>query len=199
MTGQYSSIDLSKQARSMVRVALAAAGAVSLVIGLLILVWPGKTAAVVTAIVAVYAIVVAIVYVCIGAFSKLLTGWSRIGHVVLGLVFLAAGIYALANLGTTTTVLAVFLGVFIGVAWLVEGIVALTTLSASNRSKGWTVFYAIVSIIAGVTLLFSPMYVAVLWIMMGAMLLVLGVIQIVRAIQVGKDIVAGEVIEGATL
>lgn len=192
--------DVSTKARNAVRLALAISGAVSVIIGLLILVWPGKTAAVVTGIVAIYAILAAVVYLCIGAFSQLLSGWSRVGHVVLGLVFLAAGIYALANLGTTTTVLAIFLGVFIGVAWLVEGIVSLTTLSASNRSKGWTIFYAITSIIGGVVLLFSPLYVAILWIMLGAMLLVLGVIQIVRAIQVGKDeIIATEIIEGETV
>jgi len=174
-----------KSAVTGIRTALGIGGAIALIVGILILVWPGKTAVVVTAIVAVYAIVSGLVYAGLGIFSKSLGGWARVGHIVLGLVFIAAGIIAFANLGETTVFLAVFVGIFIGITWIVEGVVALTTLGGSG-SKGWTIFFAIVSLIAGVMLLFSPLYVAILWIFVGASLIVLGIVQIIRAFTFGK-------------
>lgn len=172
---------------SGIRTALGIGGAIALIIGILILVWPAKTAAVGTGIIAIYAIASGIVYACLGIFSKSLGGWGRIGHILLGLVFFAAGVIALANLGDTTVFLAVFVGVFIGITWIIEGVVALTTLSGSS-SKGWTIFFAILSLIAGVVLLFSPLYVAILWLFVGISLVVLGILQIVRAFSFGKEL-----------
>ena len=169
------------------RTAFGIGGAIALIVGILILVWPGKTAAAGTGIIAIYAIASGIVYACLGIFSKNLGGWGRVGHIVLGLVFVAAGIIALANLGDTTVFLAVFVGVFVGVTWIIEGVVALTTLG-SSPSRGWTIFFAIVSFIAGVTLLFSPVYVAVLWLFVGVSLVVLGIIQLVRAFTFGRGV-----------
>ncbi len=169
-----------KSAVNGIRTALGIGGAIALIVGILILVWPLKTAAVGTAIIAVYAIASGLVYAGLGIFSKSLGGWARVGHIVLGIVFVAAGIIALVNLSDTTVFLAIFVGVFIGITWIVEGIVALTTLGGS-ASKGWTIFFAILSLIAGVILLFSPLYVALLWLFVGISLIALGIVQIVRA------------------
>ena len=55
------------------------------------------------------------------------------------------------------------------------------------RSKGWTIFFAIVSIIAGLFLLFNAITgAAILWWILGISLIVLGIIQIVRAFTFGK-------------
>ncbi|MBZ4486449.1 DUF308 domain-containing protein [Microbacterium sp. cx-55] len=170
-----------------IRTALGIGGAVALIVGILILVWPLKTAAVGTAIIAVYAIVTGLVYAGIGVFSKTLSGWARVGHIVLGVLFVVAGVIALANLGDTTVFLAIFVGVFVGVTWIVEGVVALTTLGSAG-SRGWTVFFAIVSLLAGVTLLFSPLYVALLWLFVGVSLVLLGILQIIRAFTFGKSV-----------
>lgn len=181
---------LSSDGKSVVngiRTAFGIGGVVALIVGILILVWPLKTAAVGTAIIAIYAIASGLVYAGIGIFSKTLSGWARVGHIVLGVLFVVAGIVALTNLGDTTVFLAIFVGVFIGITWIVEGVVALTTLSSAG-SKGWTVFYAIVSLIAGVLLLFSPLYVALLWLFVGISLVVLGIVQIVRAFTFGKGV-----------
>jgi uncharacterized membrane protein HdeD (DUF308 family) len=127
-----------------VRTALAVSGAVSLIVGLLILLWPGRTAQVAVGIIAVYVIIAGIVNIGIGIFFR--SGWARI----------------------------------------IEGVVSLTTLNHGS-GRGWTIFFAIISILAGVVLLFSPLLGAVtLFILIGASLLVLGVFQIIRAIQFGK-------------
>ncbi len=151
---------LEKTATNGIRTALGLGGVLSVILGIVILVWPGKTAMVVTALIAVYAIIAGLVYAGLGIFAAGKGGWSRIGHVLLGVLFVVAGIVAFTNLGATAVTLAAFLGILVGIMWIIEGVVALSTLDLAP-SRGWTIFYAIISIIAGVTLLFSPLWGAV--------------------------------------
>lgn len=172
-----------------VRTALGIGGVLAVIVGILILAWPGKTAMVVTAIIAIYAIAAGLVYAGLGIFSKSKGGWARVGHIALGILFIIAGVVAFLNLGATAAWLALFLGILVGTMWIVEGIVSLSTLGDA-ASKGWTIFFAIVSIIAGIVLLFSPLWGAVvLWWLLGISLIVLGIIQVVRAFTFsGKDL-----------
>ncbi|MDQ1128473.1 HdeD family acid-resistance protein [Microbacterium sp. SORGH_AS_0888] len=170
-----------KLAVNTIRTAFGIGGVIALIVGVLILVWPGKTAVVVAAIIAVYAIAAGLVYAALGIFSTSMGGWSRVGHIILGVLFVIAGVVAFANLGATAVWLAVFLGILVGIMWVVEGVVALTTLSGTS-AKGGTIFFAALSIIAGLFILFSPLWGAlVLWWILGISLVVLGVFQIVRA------------------
>jgi len=175
-----------KSAVNGIRTALGISGVLAVIVGILILVWPGKTAMVVTAIIAIYAIIAGLAYAGLGIFSKTKGGWSRIGHILLGLLFIAAGIVAFFNLGATTVWLAAFVGILVGIMWIIEGIVSLSTLGDA-ASKTWTVFFAILSIIAGIVLLFSPLWSAlILWWLLGISAIVLGVINVVRAFTFGK-------------
>ncbi|GAA1653598.1 HdeD family acid-resistance protein [Microbacterium flavum] len=177
---------IEKTATNGIRTALGVGGVLSLILGILILVWPGKTAMVVAAIIAIYAIAAGLVYAGLGIFAAGKGGWARLGHILLGVLFVIAGIVAFTNLGATAVTLAAFLGILVGIMWIIEGVVALTTLDLAV-SKGWTVFYAIISLLAGITLLFSPLWGAlVLWWLLGISAVVMGVIQIVRAFSFGK-------------
>lgn len=168
-----------------IRTALGVGGLVSAAVGILILVWPGRTAMVVTAIIAVWAMIAGLVYVAIGIFSKAKGGWTRTGNILLGLVFVVASIVAFANLSQTTEWLAVFLGILVGVVWIVEGITTLATLRDAS-SKAWAVLYSILSIVAGVALILSPVWgVMALWWLLAIGLIVLGVVNIVRAFRFG--------------
>ncbi|MEN2741036.1 DUF308 domain-containing protein [Microbacterium sp. X-17] len=170
-----------KSAVNGIRAAFGIGGIIAIIVGILILVWPGKTAMVVTAIIAAYAIAAGLVYAGLGIFSRSMGGWARVGHIVLGVLFVIAGVIAFSNLSATTAWLALFLGILVGILWIVEGIISLTTL-AGRSSKAWTIFFAILSIVAGVILLFSPLWgIAVLWWLLGISLIVLGIIQVVRA------------------
>lgn len=169
-----------------IRTALGVGGVIALIVGILILVWPSKTAMVVAAIIAIYALVGGLVYASLGIFSKTMGGWARVGHIILGIVFIIAGILAFMNLVLTTAWLAVFLGVMVGIMWIIEGIVALTTLG-DTASKGFSIFFAIISIIAGAVLCFSPVLgAATLWLLLGIAMVVLGILQIIRAFSFGK-------------
>ena len=177
-----------KSAINGVRTAFGVGGVLSILAGLLILWQPQGSAAFVTVVIAIYAIVGGLVYAGLGIFSKSKGGWARIGHIILGLIFIAGGIVALFNLQQATAWLAVFIGILVGILWIVEGIVSLSTLGDA-ASKGWTIFFAIISIIAGLYLVISPLLGAVvLWWLLGILLIVLGIIQIVRAFRFsGRD------------
>lgn len=179
---------LQRGALTAIRTTLGISGALSLIVGILILVWPGRTAAVAVGIIAIWAIVAGLVYAALGIFSRALGGWSRVGHIALGILFVIAGVVALINLAAATVGFALVLGMIIGALWVVEGVVALTTLGQTG-SRGWSIFFAIISILAGIVLLFSPAYVALLWVFFGAALIVVGIAQIIRAFSLGRTAV----------
>ncbi|ALX66951.1 HdeD family acid-resistance protein [Microbacterium sp. XT11] len=180
-------LSAAKSAFSAIRISLAVSGAIALIAGIMLLVWPVKSAIIVTGIVATYLIIAGVVYAGLGVFSSSKGGWARAGHIVLGLLYIVAGVIAFTNLQATTALLAVFTVVFIGVSWVVDGVVSLTLLTGDG-SRVWTILYSVLSIIAGVYVLFNVLAAGVvLWIFLGASLVVLGVIQIVRAITLGRD------------
>lgn len=180
--------EADKSAVNGIRTALGVGGVLAVIVGILILAWPGKTLAVVTAIIAIYAIAAGLVYAGLGIFSKTKGGWARVGHILLGILFIIAGVVALFNLAATTAWLLLFIGILVGIMWIVEGIVALSTLGDAS-SKGWSIFFAILSIVAGVIVLFSPVWgTVVLWWILGISLIVLGIINIVRAFTFKGDL-----------
>ncbi|HEY3407342.1 MAG TPA: DUF308 domain-containing protein [Propionicimonas sp.] len=180
--------NVEKSVINTVRGAIGVSGAVSLIIGVLILVWPVKTAVVVAGIVAVYAVIAGVVNLAIGVFSRRIGGWARFGFLALGAVFLIAAIVSFSNLGAAAAGLAVLVGVLFGISWIVEGVVGLT-LIGDSASKVWTIVYALIGIVAGVLVLTSPLWgAALLWLWLGASLVVLGIVQIVRAIRFGSQV-----------
>lgn len=169
------------------RVFLIISGIVALLAGLVLLIWPMKSAVIVTGIVAAYLIIGGLVYIGLGVFSAKDSGWARVGHIVLGLLYIVAGVIAFANLGAATVALALVVAIFIGISWILDGIVALTLLG-HDGSKVWTMLYAILGIAAGIIVLFSPLYAAaLLWWILGIALVALGIVQIIRAITIRKD------------
>lgn len=171
-----------------VRVSLAVSGALALIAGLVLLIWPAKSAVIVTGIFASYLIIAGLVYIGLGIFSGRGGGWARAGHVGLGLLYIATGVIAFANLPAATVTLAVVVAVLIGISWIVDGFVALSLLGA-NATKVWTLVYAVIGVVAGVIVLFSPLYAAAaLWILLGASLIALGILQLVRAFTLQKDV-----------
>lgn len=185
-TPRYDPANLATKVGTTFRMAVGLTGLVALVIGILILVWPIKSFVAVAVFMAIYAVIVGLVYAAMTFAVREKSGWWRLGHIVLAIVFVAAGVAAFSNLAATAAFLAVFLGVMIGVMWVVDGFVSLSLLN-DVTSKGWTIAYALLSIAAGIVLFISPVWgVAILWWVVGISLVVLGVTQIVRAATFGR-------------
>ncbi len=179
--------EIDASVTSGIRTVLGASGVVSLVVGILILVFPLKTAVVLAGFIAVYAALAGVVNLAVGVFSRALGAWPRIGYSILGIIFLAAAVFALANLRATAASLAMIVAIMIGIVWIVEGLAGFTMIRRSP-SKGWTVIYSVLSIIAGIVLITSPMWgAALLWLFLGISLVVLGIAQIIRAFRFGSS------------
>ncbi|MCW2289423.1 uncharacterized membrane protein HdeD (DUF308 family) [Leucobacter luti] len=171
-----------------IRTAFGVGGLIALVLGLLIIFNPAKSGAVAMQILAVvmaaYALVVGVVYLGSSIFSRSMGGWSRVGHILLGLLYVIGGIVMMLNIGAAGVVIALFLSITVGILWLFEGVMAFTVAGKSDN-KVWTIIYGVVSVIAGLVLLFSPLLGAVtLWLLLGISMVVMGIVQVIRAFSV---------------
>ncbi|KGF76213.1 HdeD family acid-resistance protein [Lactococcus lactis] len=166
----------SKKLRSSVGIS----GFISLIIGLLVLFFPGLTAQFGTILVGLSFILIGLVYFTSFITMPIESGWSKIGHTILGIIYIFAGVFALVNINSTTAVLFVVVGILVGMTWIYEGCLSFALIS-STPSKGWVIFSGIISIIAGLALLFSPFVGAVtLWILLGIFLIIMGIFKIVQ-------------------
>jgi uncharacterized membrane protein HdeD (DUF308 family) len=180
--------DLTASLINSVRVALGISGAVALIIGIVIVFWPKTAAAGLVVLIAISLLISGIAYLAIGGFARGIGSGARALDIIFGILLVIAAIAAFANLAGTTAYLAVFVGVLVGIAWIVEGAVTLAQLGDSP-SRGWALFFGILSILAGILLLFSPLWgFIVLFILVGISLIVLGIVQLVRAITFGRGI-----------
>ncbi|MEV8339160.1 DUF308 domain-containing protein [Leucobacter sp. NPDC077196] len=171
--------------RGGLRTALGIGGLIAIVLGLLIIFFPAKSGAVtmqiVAALAAAYALIVGVVYISSAVFTQMFGGWARTGRIVLGLLYIIGGVVMLVNLGATAALLTVFLSVTVGALWLFEGALAFSTLKAAP-SRAWGIIHGVISVLAGATLIITPLLAAVtLWLLLGVSMLVLGLVQAVRA------------------
>ena len=185
MTEQETIVIEGRKATDVIRTIMGVGGLVALVIGVLILINPVQSGAVmmkfVAIIFAIYMVIAGLVFLGSMIFSKTMGGWRRVGNAVLGLLYLIAGIIVFGNLGTTAAVLTTVLSIFIGILWIFEGIMSFAA-AREAKSKTWSIIYGIVSTIAGIVLIVTPIAAAVtLWILVGVSMAIMGVVQIVRA------------------
>lgn len=183
-----------KKAVDGVRIMFGVGGLIAIIIGVLIMLNPLKSAeffaAVLAVILAVYMVVMGVVYLGTAIFSKTIGGWARTGNILLGVLYVIAAIILFSNLGVASTVLLVFIAIIIGIMWIVEGIMSFTTVKSSGHPV-LSIVYGIISIIAGGVLIFSfALGIAVLVWMIGISLVVLGVVQVIRAFTIkGEPVV----------
>ena len=174
--------ELTKSVITSIRVALGVSGAVALIIGLLITFQPQAAAATIAILLGIYFLFAGLTYLGIGIFSRGVSGGTRALNIILGVLFLIGAALAFGNVSGTVAFLAVFLGLMIVASLMQLG---------DTPSRGWTVIFAIISIIAGIALLFAPVWGAqLLFLLAGIALIVLGVVQIIRAFTFGRGVVA---------
>ncbi|BDZ53132.1 HdeD family acid-resistance protein [Agromyces marinus] len=188
----FDSSQLTKSAVNSIRIALGVTGFIALIVGVFMTFWARESAVVLTFMLAIYFVIAGLAYLGIGLFSKGLSGGARALDIVLGVVFVVGSIIMFANPTESAVVLGIFLGVLVGILWIIEGVVALAQ-SGNSSSKGWSIFFGILSLVAGVVLLFSPLWGAViLFIVTGISLIILGIVQIVRAFTFGRGMVLSD-------
>lgn len=179
-------VNYEKQGRDIMRTIFGVSGLISLVIGVLILVFPNRSGLAimqVTAImIAAWMLISGVVYLGLALFNKGIVGKDRALNGVLGALFLISGGIIAVNITPTATLLATLLAVVVGVMWIIEAVITFAALG-SIKHKTWAVIYGIMGILAGLVMLFSPLLGAIaLWILLGVSLTALGITQIIRAL-----------------
>ena len=156
--------------------------------GICLLAWPGHTLAVAAVIIGLYFILDAIVrLVALFRIKGISDGW-RVLQILLSILLLIAGISVLRAPFISGAWLAVYMTIFVGISWLIEGMMSFAT-AATQLAPGWSIFYGLLSIIAGVVVLASPIWSAEFFIIFaGVSLIVLGVSAAVRAFALPKSL-----------
>src|ERR1700739_1282003 len=161
-------------------------GLVTLTLGVVVLVWPGKSALVAAVLFGVYLLASGIAQT-IAAFTVHVPGSGRVLLFLSGALSVALGVFAFHdfNNGAAVWVLATW----IGVGFLFQG-VAGTVFAANHKElpeRGWYIFMGVLSVLAGMVVVALPISsIVVLAIVAGACLVVIGITQIVWAVRARK-------------
>ena len=161
-------------------------GLVTLALGVVVLVWPGKSVVFAGALFGVYLLASGIA-LAIAAFTVHVPGGSRVLLFVSGALSVALGVYAFHDFknGAAVWVLAAW----IGVGFLFQG-VAQTVFAINHKGlpeHGWHILMGLLSVLAGMMVIAWPISsIVALAIVGGIWLVVIGTVQIVWALKARK-------------
>lgn len=186
-------LSAERMARSTIKLFrgfFAITGILAVALGVALLVWPGRSLKVAAVLLSIYIVAIAIMRLATGIVAKdVATSW-RVLDLIFGLVMLVGGIFMLRNITLTAASLTMVIVFVVGFSWIVEGVIALIE-SGQARSQGWAIAFGILSILAGVVVLATPVWSALMLIVFtGVSLLVTGITALVRAFTFGKDVMA---------
>ncbi|MBC2902783.1 HdeD family acid-resistance protein [Streptomyces cupreus] len=155
-------------------------GVVSVILGVLVLVWPGSTLLATGVLFGLY-LVISGVFQLVSAFGTHRTTSLRVLGFISGAVSILLGLFCFR--GPMQSLL--LLALWIGIGWLIRGITQ-TVAAVSDPAmpaRGRQIFLGIVTFAAGIVLIDSPFEsVAVLTVVGGIWLVVVGIIEIVTAL-----------------
>ena len=179
---------MARRAINAVRLVFGIAGAVALVLGVLLLVWPQHTIPVLAFFFGIYLVIMGVARLGLGLFGRSLGVGHRVLNVLLGTLLLVGGIVSLRDIAIASATLLVVVAIVVGIGFIVEGIMAVSE-SGASRSQGWTITYGIIGILAGVIVLAVPAW-SGFWLLMvaAAILVILGVLGIMRAVTFGRAV-----------
>lgn len=165
---------------------LMAFGVLTLLAGLAVLVWPGPTILVLALLFGIQLIVSGVFRFGAALASDDLTGGTRVLLALLGVLSFIIGLYALRHVLLTIVALALLLGIF----WIVNGAIEIFAALAHRGmyGRGWAAFTGILSVVAGVITLVVP-GITLLWlaIVLGAWLVVFGIMEITAALRLRRS------------
>ncbi|MEU8510043.1 DUF308 domain-containing protein [Kitasatospora sp. NPDC048722] len=158
------------------------AGLASLGLGIVVFVWPRETLLVVGVLFGLYLLVIGIVQL-VAAFGTHATTALRVLAFISGAICVLLGLLCFRSAAQSLLLLALW----IGIGWLFRGITQLAAAFSDPDmpARGWQGFAGVANTVAGVLLMVWPVgSITALTVLAGCWLLVLGLIEIVTALQV---------------
>jgi uncharacterized membrane protein HdeD (DUF308 family) len=158
-------------------------GILSLILGVLVLVWPGKSILVAAVLFGVYLLITGVAQV-IFAFSLHVSAGSRILLFISGAASLILAVLAFRHFGSDPTYAVLLLAIWIGIGFIFRGVA--TMISAISEpalpGRGWSIFFGVITLLAGIIVLASPFpSIVTLAIVAGVWFVVIGVFEIVSS------------------
>jgi len=164
------------------RVVWAIRAIAALIIGVLVLVWPQSTVAILATLLGIYFVILGIVRVIQGFVDKDLNGGGKAANFIIGALILAAGVVVIRNPFET----AVFIVLLIGISWIFEGVATLVDTARGNGT-GLSIVIGILIALAGVAvILFADGVTVAYAIFFGITLIVVGVLDLVLLFTLGR-------------
>lgn len=161
-----------------------ASGILAVILGIMVLAWPGKTLMVAAIFFGAYLLITGITQV-IFAFSLHVSAGGRVLLFLSGAAALILAVLCFRSLQESILLLAIWIGIgfiFRGVATAVSAI-----SDPALPGRAWELFIGVISLIAGVILLASPFQsLATLTLVVGIWLVVIGVFEVVSAFGIRK-------------
>jgi uncharacterized membrane protein HdeD (DUF308 family) len=151
------------------------AGVVSLVLGILILLWPDETLLVVAVLFGIQLLLTGIMRIVLGAFSHGQEAWMRAIYVLTGLLVVLAGIVCLRHPVLSIAVIIVVTAI----GWMVDGIALIVAGANAAEGKGPLIFLGSLTVLAAVVLLVVPVESTHALLLLGGwLLIIMGVLSI---------------------
>ena len=167
--------------------ALLGSGVIAIILGALMLAWPGKTVLVATVLFGLYLLVVGGAQLFVAMASEL-SGGGRALLFISGAVSVILAVLTFRYFGEAFSIL--LFAVYIGISFIMRGVAttAAAISDAERSARGWDIFAGVVSVLAGVIMLLVPFTsIVTLAVVTGAFLIALGLFEIVSAFRVRRD------------
>jgi len=163
-------------------------GILSLVVGVLVLAWPGISILAAAVAFGVYLLITGAAQV-VFAFSLHVSAGSRILLFISGAASLILAVLAFRHFGKDPSLIVLLLAIWIGIGFIFRGVA--TTISAISDpalpGRGWEIFVGVISLLAGIVVLASPFAsIVTLAIVAGVWFVVIGVFEIVSSFGIRK-------------
>ncbi|GAA2246261.1 DUF308 domain-containing protein [Herbiconiux moechotypicola] len=131
---------------------------------------------------AIYFWIVGLVRIVQGIVNNTVSGGIRALQIILGVLLIVAGVVAIRN----PVVSLIALALVIGFSWIIEGVMAVIE-TAKDSSKWFGTILGVVSVIAGIVVIFLPLEsIGILVLFTGILLIVTGIMSAVTAVTLGR-------------
>jgi uncharacterized membrane protein HdeD (DUF308 family) len=163
------------------------AGLLTIVLGGIVLAWPGPTILVASTLFGVYLLLTGFTELFL-AFTLPRSAATRILLFISGALSLVLAVLSFRHFGDAYAIL--LLSIWIGIGFVFQGVseVAVSIGEQKLPGRGWYAVLGVISVIAGFVVLVWPFdSILMLTLVAGVWLVVMGVVQTVQAFQVRKD------------
>jgi uncharacterized membrane protein HdeD (DUF308 family) len=161
-------------------------GLLTIVLGVLVLAWPGPSILVASTLFGVYLLLSGVVELFF-AFTLPRSAATRVMLFITGALSLVLAIMSFRHFGDGYAVL--LLSLWVGIGFIFQGVsaVAVGIGESDLPGRGWYIVTGIISVIAGLAVLVWPFEsIAVLTLAAGIGLIVIGITQVIQAVQTRK-------------